>query len=230
MTKAKPRALIYFCCQGGACKGYENAGFDVWGSDIKPQPNYLNPEKFILANALEHLDDLITTGEIEEWDFVGGSPPCQRKTRCQRIRGREHPALIAPFRELLIKADKPYIIENVVPEGYDDDPLIDPVMLCGAMFPGLRTYRHRLFESNVKLTVPEHTWVDGPTVKMGRPLYGDAWYHAIGHFSNVPYVRRNMGVPWMTRDGISECVPPVYTEYLGKQIFAFIRLGVTPSG
>jgi DNA (cytosine-5)-methyltransferase 1 len=217
---SKPKAVIFFSGQGGACRGYEMAGFDVVAAvDLNPQPHYVRPERFVQGDALEIFWDLI---EKHRPAFAGGSPPCQRKTKCQKIQGREHPALIAPFRKLLLEWGGPYVIENVVPEGEDDDPLIDPVMLCGAIFPGLRTYRHRLFESNVPLTVPEHTWTDGPTVKMGRPLKEGDWYHAVGNFSGVPYVKRNMGVPWMTRDGIKECIPPVYAEFIGKQVLEVI--------
>ncbi|MDX2710176.1 SAM-dependent methyltransferase, partial [Streptomyces sp. PA03-6a] len=54
-----------------------------------------------------------------------------------------------------------------------------------------------------------------PLVKMGRPLNAGDWYHAVGNFSNVPYVRADMGVHWMTRDGIRECIPPAYAAWVG---------------
>jgi len=220
--KSAPRALVYFCCQGGACRGYEDAGFVVTPVDLNPQPHHYAPEKVIVADALVHLRRLIDSGEISRYSLVAGSPPCQRRTRCQKIRGREHPRLIAPFRELCIESGLPYVIENVVPDGDDDDPLIDPVMLCGAMF-GLRTYRHRLFESNMTLRVPEHPAHTHPTVKMGRPIRPGDWYHAVGNFSGVDYVRADMGVPWMTREGVRECIPPVYAEHLGRQVLTAAR-------
>lgn len=208
----RPKMLVYFSCQGGACKRYERAGFDVYPVDIVPQPKHYAPGKVIVADAITHLAGLIRTGEIGEYAAVVGSPPCQRFTLAQRIQKREHPDLIAPFRELCIASGLPYVIENV-----PGAPLVDPVELCGAPF-GLHTYRHRLFESNAPLSVPEHQEHQYPLVKMGRPLREGDWYQAVGNFSNVPYVRADMGVPWMTREGIRECIPPVYAEYIGQQL------------
>lgn len=208
--------LVYFCCQGGACKGYEDAGFDVTPVDVVPQPKHYTPAKVIVADAISHLTQLIATGEIGQYAAIAGSPPCQRFTLAQRIQKREHPDLIAPFRELCLESGLPYVIENV-----PGAPLKDPVELCGAMF-GLRTYRHRLFESNAPLTAPEHPAHAAPLVKMGRPLRAGDWYQAVGNFSNVPYVRADMGVPWMTREGIRECIPPVYAEHIGRQLLTHL--------
>jgi DNA (cytosine-5)-methyltransferase 1 len=223
---SNPLVLDLYCCQGAASRGYELAGFEVMaGVDIDPQPRY--PYPFIQSNALWVLEEIVQRYLLRPFGrpaLIHAAPPCQAKTKCQKIQGREHPKLIAATRELLIATGIPYVIENVVPENrdLDDDPLKDPITLCGAMFPGLNTYRHREFESNLPLAAPTHTWRDGPTVKMGRPLKEGDWYHAVGNFSNVPYVRKNMGVPWMTRDGIRECTPPAYTEYLGKQILGLL--------
>lgn len=217
-----PRPLLVdlFCCQGGASTGYEAAGFRVIGVDMHPQPRY--PFPFVQMDAILFLFTMLMFGEvagINAADVVAyaASPPCQRRTRAQKIRGREHPRLITPTRQFLRQLGRPYIIENVVPDGPDDDPLIDPVTLCGAMF-GLHTYRHRQFEASFPIEVPSHPGHDRPTVKMGRPLADGDWYHAVGNFSNVPYVAADLGVPWMTRDGMRECIPPSYARHVGAQL------------
>lgn len=55
-------------------------------------------------------------------------------------------------------------------------------------------------------------------MKMGRALGPGDFYHAVGNFSGVELVRQDMGVPWMDRDGIRECIPPAYAEHIGRQL------------
>ncbi|MEU9956690.1 SAM-dependent methyltransferase [Streptomyces sp. NPDC050982] len=208
---SRPRLLDVYCCQGGAAMGWHLAGFDVTGVDKDPQPRY--PFTFIQGDAIEYI-----RAHGHEYDLIAGSPPCQHYTLCQRIQGREHPALIAPTRQAMQATGRPWIIENV-PEAAPE--LRAPLTLCGASF-GLHTYRHRLFEASFPVPVQPHPEHLHPTVKMGRPLSPGDWYHAVGHFSNVPYVREDMGVPWMSRDGISECIPPAYTQWIGGASLAFL--------
>src|SRR5205085_2506571 len=114
--------------------------------DIEPQPN--NPHPFILGDALKLDPKFIAT-----FDAVHASPPCQAYSDlAKRNRnGHEWPKLIEPVREMLIKTGLPYVIENV-----EGAPLINPVVLCGTMFPKLRVLRHRLFEANFEITAPPH--------------------------------------------------------------------------
>lgn len=206
----KPRMLDLFCCQGGASAGYVAAGFDVVGVDIDPQPRY--PYRFIQADALDYLAE-----NAQHFDAIHASPPCQAFTLCQRLQGNEHPDLIGPVRELLEDAYKPYVIENVA-----GAPLIAPTLLCGAMF-GLRTYRHRLFESDVPLAAPPHPDHTTPTTKMGRPVRDGENMHVVGNFAGVALARDVMEMPWASRDGLREAIPPAYTEHLGRQLLAHLE-------
>ena len=218
----KPLLLDLYCCQGGASAGYVAAGFDVIGVDLSAQPRY--PYKFHRWNALaflEHYMPSLKLGRLAA--AIHASPPCQGGTNAQKIQGNDHPRLIAPTRALLEQTGLPYVIENVVPmAGVEDaDPLKDPVMLCGASF-GLRTYRHRLFETNWSLTVPEHRPHMQTQVKMGRPIREGDFYQAVGNFSGVDIARKGMGVPWMNRDGVRECIPPAYAEHVGRQLMDIV--------
>ncbi|MGW1489703.1 SAM-dependent methyltransferase [Streptomyces sp. NPDC002402] len=212
----RPRLLDAFSCQGGAGKGFADAGFDVTGIDKDPQPRY--PFRFIQGDAVDFIRE-----HGAEFDFIHASPTCQLDSDCHRLRGNTHPDLIAPTRAALEKTGCPWVIENVrgaVPK------LRCPVMLCGAMF-GLETYRHRYFETGGGFTLhpPAHPVHTVPQAKMGRPV-PPGWYgQFVGNFSGVPLARRVMGVQWMTRDGIRQCIPPAYAEWIGRAFPARTALG-----
>lgn len=135
--------------------------------------------------------------------------------RRPREREREsRPDLIGPVRALLRSLGIPYVIENV-PEA----PLENPVRLCGSHF-GLQVRRHRLFEcggwSPGEPPACRHA-EQGPIVGVyGRP-HGNAgaWPGMLP--GNHESWSRAMGIDWMDVDGLSQAIPPAYTEWLGKR-------------
>jgi DNA (cytosine-5)-methyltransferase 1 len=228
-VNSKPRLLDLFCGAGGAAMGYSRAGFEVVGVDIKPQPRY--PFEFAQADALEVLcfltdyktfryyeaRDIFPQSLGEDFDAFHASPPCQAYTKAQVLQGKRHPDLIGPTRTLLRRTDMPYVIENV-----KRSPLRDPVVLEGQMF-GLNTHRPRLFETNWPLEVPALIPPPPPQAKMGRKPRGDQAIQVVGNFSDVAAGRAAMGIDWMTRDELSEAIPPAYTELIGHQLMQHVR-------
>lgn len=180
------------------------------GVDIDPQPRY--PFEFIQADAIEHVKE-----HGHEYDAIAASPPCQKYSKAQRIQKNDHPDLIGPTRDALLAVGKPYVIENVEDAR---DELLDPKMLCGDMF-GLRTYRHRLFETGNGFTfdAPEHRAHKNKTAKMGRPVKTGEFMHVVGNFTGVELAREIMDMPWASRDGLREAIPPAYTHWLGIRLF-----------
>jgi DNA (cytosine-5)-methyltransferase 1 len=207
----KPRIFDGFCGEGGAGMGYHLAGFDVVGGDIKPQPRY--PFTFIQGDSIKFIKE-----HGHEFDAIHTSPVCKRYTACSVLNDIKHPDQIPSVREALIAAGKPYIIENV-----RGAPLIGPIWLCGCMF-GLRTYRLRGFEINgfstPRMFCRKHT---APLAKMGRPVQPGEFMHIAGHYSDVALARKIMRMPWGSRDGISQAVPVVYTEYVGRHLMAALK-------
>jgi DNA (cytosine-5)-methyltransferase 1 len=210
---SRPKLLDLFCKAGGAGMGYHLAGFNVIGVDIEPQPRY--PFGF---HRLDAIKAIVTSGE--HFDAVHASPPCQLYSNTQKIQGNDHPDYVSAVRNLLMELGKPFIIENV-----PGSPLREPIELCGAMF-GLRTYRHRLFESNIPLSAPTHPDHLARTTKMGRPPRADEFMHVVGNFSGVAHARAAMGIDWMTRDELREAIPPAYTEHIGRQLIAHMAKAV----
>lgn len=216
----KPILLDLFCGAGGAAEGYRRAGFYVIGVDMAPQPNYAGND-FFQCEALHFLRHI----PAGVYDAIHASPPCQRysvASKSHNGRASEHPDLIAPTRRLLNMTRLPYVIENV-----PGAPLIDPVVLCGTMFPHLRVTRHRLFETNFPLTTPLHG--KHPlhyTRDKRKPHYGqlDEWEAFVtvtgGGNCSKAAAADAMGIDWMTKDEMNQAIPPVYTHFIGEQLMA----------
>jgi DNA (cytosine-5)-methyltransferase 1 len=220
LMTTKPRLLDLFCCAGGAGMGYYRAGFEVVGVDLDNQPNY--PFEFIQADALTLDPDFLAT-----FDVVHASPPCQSYSDLAKRNGNgdKWPRLVEPVRELLKSLDVPYIIENV-----EGAPLQDAVVLCGTMFKGLRVIRHRLFESNLELSIPahgKHPLVFTHDKRKGHygKLDQDVSFVQVtgGGNCSIANARDAMGIDWMTKGEINEAIPPAYTEYLGRQVMEYIK-------
>ncbi len=205
---SKPLLIDLFCGAGGASRGYADAGFEVVGVDINPQPHY--PFAFIQEDALS----FETRHKVAA---IVASPPCQGYSNAQRIRDREHPKMIEAVRAHLRASGVPYVIENVV-----GAPLLHPIELCGAMF-GLRVYRHRLFECSFPVAQPTHPPHVAPLRKMGRPVRDGEFMHVVGNFSGVQRAREAMGIDWMMRDELREAIPPAYTEYVGRAMMKYLE-------
>ena len=100
--------------------------------------------------------------------------------------------------------------------------------LCGGMF-GLPFYRHRYFESNWFWLQPGHPRHQF-TVRNGRTLGArarDIVHNGaravganVGHAAGVQQAREAMGIPWMSREEITQAIPPLYTEYIGQALMA----------
>lgn len=193
--------------------GYHLAGFEVVGVDINRQPRY--PFRFVQADALE----FPTIG----FDLVHASPPCQRYTDYGARHPEKYPDLIETVRDKLLQAQIPYVIENV-----DRAPLIDPITLCGTMFPALRVIRHRKFECSFEVEQPFHiSSKDHPlvyTTDKRQPHYGaldqDRSFVTVtgGANCSVENARKAMGITWYTtKRELNEAIPPAYTKYIGSQ-------------
>lgn len=218
---SRPRLLDLFCCAGGAAEGYHRAGFEVVGIDVRPQPRY--PFQFIQADAMK-LDE----GFMSGFHAIHASPPCQRYSDLAKRNGNAeaHPDLVEPVRMLLHFIGRPYVIENV-----EGAPLIDPVKLCGTMFPGLRVLRHRLFETDWPLSQPAHPkhplvyTMDKRKAHFQRLDQETAFVQVTGGGNcSIAAAATAMGIDWMTKQELNEAVPPAYTQFIGEQLLTYLGL------
>ena len=199
------KLLDLYCGAGGAAEGYRRAGFtEIVGLDITPQRHY--PFTFIQANALR------PPLNIRLFDLIHASPPCQVHSKTRPLAGKHHQDLVSQTREMLIASGKPYVIENV-----PGAPLINPIALNGFMFD-LKLDRERWFESSVPLPFVLLPPASKRAIKMGRPVTEGDIIQIVGHFVNVSYARKAMGIDWMSRDELAQAIPPAYTEWIGRKI------------
>ncbi|MEU9230926.1 DNA methylase [Streptomyces subrutilus] len=230
-TGPRPLLLDLYSCAGGAGRGYERAGFDVEGVDIRPRPNY--PFTFVQGDALTVLADLIASGKIRRYTAVHASPPCQKKcaltvgTNKSRGWGGQHLDLVAPTRELLLAAGLPYVIEQ--PDGRAD--VRKDVTLCGEMF-GLGVLRHRNFElGGWSTTKPKHVRHRGYVRGWRHGVYRDGPYVAAygdgGGKATISEMQHAMGIDWTdVREELTEAIPPAFSEWLGHAFLARTVAGV----
>lgn len=237
---SKPRLLDLFSCAGGAAKGYHDAGFEVVGVDINPQPRY--PYEHHVGDALAFVAE-----HGHEFDAIHASPPCQAysiATAGNPGARSKHTRMIAATREALISTGKPYVIENVAQARSE---MRDPILLCGRMF-GLSAYdedgfplvldRHRLFETSFPIAGIEHpkhgneqvAGVYGGARLSSKPnatpaddRYAARYERHGGYVPRSKRVQQDLlGIDWMTKGEMAQVIPPAMAEYVGNQLYAHL--------
>lgn len=227
------RILDLFCGEGGAARGYHDAGWEVVGVDADPQPRY--PFAFVQADVLS-LDPRF----LAFFDAIHASPPCQFGTELNSAKGR-HANLIPQTRSMLVCSGRPYVIENV--RGVREH-LRSPVSLFGTMFGNqMRTSkgevfalsRERLFETNWPLAAPADPGAGPLPIAnvFGGHLRARSGPYRTGNGTgrtvdfpgeDRPALARELfGMPWASLKGISEAVPPAFTLHIGAELRRHLR-------
>lgn len=166
--------------------------------------------------------------DVDAW---ASSPPCQAHSITRHSHHVQHLDLIPDTRAFLTSTGSPYVIENV-----EGAPLRNPLRLCGSEFgltatdtdgTPLRMERHRLFESDVFLMGAggcRHNTRVSVAGAYGGGSSDRRYARDIRHGGYTPDkgVRAALlGIDWdMTMDGLSQSIPPAYTEHVGAQVYA----------
>ncbi|RVX45450.1 site-specific DNA-cytosine methylase [Nonomuraea polychroma] len=220
----RPALLDLYCCAGGATRGYQEAGFEVTGVDIAPQPDYVG-DAFHQADAITFVLDNLE--EIRSrFDFVHASPPCQGEGApakgTNKTRGKTHPHLIAPTRAALERLGLPYVIENVAGANLRKD-----LMLCGEMF-GIGVLMHRYFEfGGIAIPRPVHPRHRGRVRGWRHGRYFDGPYVAAygegGGKATVSEMQDAKAIDWTTDHlALREAIPPAYTRHIGDHLITVL--------
>lgn len=213
-------ALDLFCGGGGAADGLIDAGFDVVGIDIAPQPNY--PGRFIQG------DGVMPPVNIADFALVWASPPCQAfssaSSQKKEKRVARHTNFIPATRALL--KDHPYtIIENV-----RSAPIRADIKLTGPMFDLHRIERMRWFELSFFclqppiLRVPKWKFACAKAFTITKSLAyqqpGRAHRLKNGQTGTINRheALEAMGITRELRAReIGEAIPPAYSKWLAEQ-------------
>jgi DNA (cytosine-5)-methyltransferase 1 len=206
-----PTLLDLYSGQGGAAEGYRRAGFRVVaGVDTRPQPRY--PFPFIHDDALAFL----ARADLSGVDLIHASPPCQHYSVATRARRERYPDLLPSTREALERTGRPWVIENV-----PGAPMRADIVLCGCQVGLARIKRERWFETSWRQHYMwqrcRHGELSVPIVGHGMP--GPA-RKALGRDVGTDEAKALMGCEWMTRAGLSQAIPPGYTELVGGLFLA----------
>jgi hypothetical protein len=213
------RLLDLYCGIGGCTRGYQLAGFEVTGIDIREVPDYCG-DNFIQGNAIEYLME-----HYDEFDAFHASPPCQHDCNLtlgtNSYRAGSYEDLLPPTLNVLLEIDKPFIIEQ--PIGDAKHKMRIDMTLCGEMF-GLGVIRHRWFMINgFDVPASAHKPHRGLVTMRNHGVNQVGPYFAVygdgtDKGTNAQW-REAMGIDWTwNRKELALAIPPAYTEYIGRYL------------
>lgn len=202
--------------------GYHRAGFRVIGVDVEPRPDY--PFEVIRADA--------TVFDFSGADAVHGSPPCHDHSSLAGRTGADHGTgwMLSHTLDQFEASGLPYVVENV-----EGARMPTSIILCGSEFGlgsgGYVLKRHRRFAANFPLDRPGVCACRGIDARGRKIVVGGVYGHSgnrsdgtgRGYKFTRAEAREAMGIDWMSHSALAQAIPPAYTEYIGRQMLAYIR-------
>lgn len=204
------RCLDLFCGEGLASWGYWRSGrfSEIVGVDINPEMSARYSFNFLCADALT-----LNYEFLDQFDFIHASPPCQAYSTVTPAWARErHMRLIAATHLMLYATGKPYVIENVPGAKRELRPNVE----MNGLYFGLPSDRPRFFfvsalEQPAMLTKRGRGW----RIHGGEYVERDKLIEAFGLREMIGRHRLKQ----ITREGIKQGIPPIFTYTLAKMLF-----------
>lgn len=225
----RPKLLDLFCCEGGAAAGYTRAGFVVDGVDLHERLR----KRYLRSGAKSFTARNVIGVSLAGYAAAHASPPCEDHSPTMGFGLQERgTGWLLPYTIKRLKEwGKPFVVENVV-SASTKEHMPGALLLCGSMFglgahDSAGTYRvlsrHRLFLTNWKVSAPSTCSCAGHLV---GGVYGNGEQGATGgrgYGFAADAAREAMQMPWATRDGCKQAIPPAYTYYLGSKLIKELR-------
>lgn len=237
----RPLALDLFCGAGGASLGLHSAGFAVHGVDIelcRRDGSLKNP---VILRGLEFAVENLTAADLQGYDFVWASPPCQAFSAARRLHGaapQPAPADISVTRDLIQASGIPAVIENV-----PSAPIRADLVLTGPAVgePGMLRKRHFEFLNlppavaadlaTKAAAAAEHHPRDPDIVSLSgnsaprarRVRRGYRKFERLNRAAQLAWKQRVIGAPWMTWHECNQAVPARYAHLIGAAVLEHFR-------
>lgn len=203
------RLLDLYCGEGLAAWGYwRSARFsEIVGVDLNPEVSTGYSFDFVCRDALT-----LDYAFLDQFDFIHASPPCQAYSQVTPAwaRGR-HVRLIAATHLMLHAAGKPYVIENVPGAKRE----LRPNVAMNGLYFGLASDRPRYFYASGLATGKRFIKRGrGMQIHGGDYVERDKLIAAFGLDKMISPHR----LKHLTRDGIKQGIPPVFTKTLAEML------------
>lgn len=205
------RKLLDLCCGEGLVSwGYWSSGMfsEIVGVDIDPEMSTRYSFDFIQGDMLA-----LDYEFLSQFDFIHASPPCQGYSygTPKEIKAR-HMKLIAATHHMLFASGKPFVIENVPGAKRD----LRPNAEMNGLYFELPINRPRYFRVS-GLTAPLRLIKPGRGMRVHGGDYVER-VKLIEAFGLEQIISRH-ALKLMTRDGIKQGIPPVFTKTLAELLF-----------
>lgn len=245
------RALDLFCGAGGATRGLQLAGFHVTGVDNRPQPRYCG-DAFILADALEvpleGFDFIWASPPCQAYSIMRNLPWLKHKEYPRLIRPIRERLLatgtlycienVMGARHDGMKADwlcgtmfgLPFYRHRLMetnwfwmrpPHSRHD---VNRVSVRAGRTLGSRARDVVFVPRGKELTRRLCPQRNGTLSRWQYPENGARRMAAgVGHAPGVALVREAMQIDWMTRDELTQAIPPAYSRFIGEQVRQYLE-------
>lgn len=222
---AMMKMLDLYCGEGLAAWGYWLSGCfsEIVGVDNDPQMSTRYSFDFLCADALSLTYDFLLS-----FDFIHASPPCQGYSKRTPDKSK-HPRLIAATHLMLHATALPYVIENVEGSGQELKPNL---VFDGEMF-GLPSVRRRYFHlSSMNAVIDAHfrQMRSAAATQMRSSqrinIHGDTFVSRNDIIKALGLeVINERRVRDLTRTGMEQGIPPVFTRSIATALFPKVLVG-----